>query len=257
MNKMNIGLVQYAFESSFPENKTRLLETIQKLLPQNLDLIILPEIFLGSPSSEAEMNVFSEHYKNFLPELCEISKKHHVSFYGSVIEKNKSVLHNTAIYIEDGKIIASYPKIHLFKFEKEHTIYAPGTTPQIVDTKFGKMGMAVCYDLRFPELFRHYMEEGVKGVLISAQWPDTRMDHWITLLKARAIENQFYVIACNRTGTKSHLNLNYNGHSSVISPWGDVEILLSEEQITGTYVVDFDKIKSVRENFPFYQDKVL
>ncbi len=166
-------------------------------------------------------------------------------------------LYNTSlVFSPSGELAAAYRKIHRFGFDKGEavlmgaggelvTVRLPGTT----------MGIATCYDLRFPELFRALVDAGAETLVIAAGWPERRRSHWTLLAQARAVENQAYVLACGTAGT--HAGVPQAGHSIVVDPWGEVlaEAGSGEEVLT----VEFDpvKVSVTRERFPALKDRML
>ena len=135
----------------------------------------------------------------------------------------------------------------------EHKYLSPGHHPTIVDTSWGKMGLAICYDLRFPELFRVYALAGAKIVFLPAEWPHPRLNHWQILLRARAIENQMYVVACNRVGTSK--DTHFCGHSCIIDPWGEVVAEIGEDDGILTAEIGINKVDEVRSSIPIFADR--
>ncbi|GGR74114.1 hydrolase [Streptomyces humidus] len=176
---------------------------------------------------------------------------------GSASAGGGSALYNTSlVFSPSGDLAASYRKIHRFGFDKGEavlmdagedlvTVRLPGTT----------VGVATCYDLRFPELFRGLVDAGAETFVIPAGWPERRREHWTLLARARAVENQAFVLACGTAGT--HAGVPQAGHSIVVDPWGEVlaEAGSGEEVVT----VDFDPAKAAvtREQFPALKDRVL
>ncbi|MEU0050102.1 carbon-nitrogen family hydrolase [Streptomyces sp. NPDC006184] len=166
-------------------------------------------------------------------------------------------LYNTSlVFSPSGELAAAYRKIHRFGFDKGEavlmgagrelvTVRLPGTT----------LGVATCYDLRFPELFRGLVDAGAEMLVIPAGWPERRRAHWTLLAQARAVENQAFVLACGTAGT--HSGVPQAGHSIVVDPWGEVlaEAGSGEEVLT----VDLDpaKVSATREQFPALKDRVL
>lgn len=254
---LKVGLIQYAIRDNKPrQNINALFKQIRTVLKKAPNLILLPEICIGGTTKKSEGTLYSEVHDECLQQLKLTAKKHHIWFYGSFFEKNNSLFYNTAHLVSPaGKVVASYPKIHLFRHEGEQKVFAAGHTPQIFSTPWGKAGLMICYDLRFPELARELTRRGAKVLLVTAQWPKIRREHWLALLKARAIENQVFVIACNRTGKKR--DLVYSGDSVVISPWGETLMHLKQSQVTGICSVDLKQVDAVRKQYPFLQDMVL
>jgi predicted amidohydrolase len=122
-----------------------------------------------------------------------------------------------------------------------------------MDLPWGPTGVAICYDLRFPELFRRYAVEGAKMVIIPAEWPIERAEHWTTLLKARAIENQMYIVAVNNVGESG--GTTFAGQSMIVDPWGKVVVAGGEEPGLFTAEVDFDRVNAIREKIPVFEDR--
>jgi omega-amidase len=128
-----------------------------------------------------------------------------------------------------------------------------GQAPLAIDLPWGNTGIAICYDLRFPELFRRYAADGAKMFIIPAEWPLERIEHWRALLIARAIENQVYVVACNaaeRTGDTT-----FGGHSMIVDPWGKVIIEGGESPMLLTAAIELDVINEVRGRIPVWEDR--
>jgi deaminated glutathione amidase len=162
------------------------------------------------------------------------------------------------IYNDQGERVARYDKIHLFDVHLPNTneIYREsdsieaGTTPVVINTPFGKLGVAICYDLRFPEFFRYMMTQGVEILIIPAAFThETGAAHWEILLRARAIENLCYVIAPNQGGFHKNGRRTF-GHSMIIDPWG---VILDCYKIGGGFVcaeIDLERLNKVRRTFP-------
>jgi predicted amidohydrolase len=177
---------------------------------------------------------------------------------GSVIERaDDGVLYNTAVLLDPaGALVASYRKIHRFGFGQGEAT-ALGRGDEVVTGKVGDavLGIAICYDLRFPELFRALVDAGATLLALPSSWPDKRIEHWRVLSKARAIESQAYVLACNAVG--SHSGYTLGGYCAVIDPWGQV---LAESGATEeSLVLDIDPgyVLKTRETFPVLPDRVL
>ncbi|MFJ9374997.1 carbon-nitrogen family hydrolase [Streptomyces sp. NPDC101455] len=166
-------------------------------------------------------------------------------------------LYNTSlVFSPSGELAAAYRKIHRFGFDKgEAVLMAAGSELTTVRLPETVMGLATCYDLRFPELFRGLVDAGAETLVLPAGWPERRRSHWTLLAQARAVENQSFVLACGTAGT--HAGVPQAGHSIVVDPWGEVlaEAGAGEEILT----VDFDpgKVAVTREQFPALKDRVL
>lgn len=173
---------------------------------------------------------------------------------GSTVERDETgQLFNTSILIgADGALLTSYRKIHLFGFgEGEPAVMTPGDRVVVHDN----IGLATCYDLRFPEQFRLLIDAGAEVVLLPAAWPAKRVGHWRLLAQARAVENQMYVVACNTAGT--HSGVAMGGGSVVVDPWGSVLAEAGTEQ--EVLIVDLDAalVAKTRASFPILADRRL
>ncbi|MFP8883431.1 carbon-nitrogen family hydrolase [Streptomyces mangrovi] len=169
-----------------------------------------------------------------------------------------TALYNTSlVFSPDGERVAAYRKIHRFGFDRgEATLMSAGAEPVTVDLPGITLGLATCYDLRFPELFRALTDAGARALVIPAGWPARRASHWSLLARARAVENQAYVLACGTAGT--HAGVPQAGRSAIIDPWGET---LAEAPDAGERVVtaelDPAYVDEVREDFPVLRDRVL
>lgn len=182
---------------------------------------------------------------------------------GSVVERAPDgTLYNTSLlFAPDGELAATYRKIHRFGFDRgEVALLGAGAEPVTVDVGGGTeetvLGLATCYDLRFPELFRALTDAGAKILAIPAGWPEKRAAHWSLLARARAVENQSYVLACGTAG--SHAGVRQAGRSAIVDPWGEVlaEVPDASEQII-TADLDLAQLARTREDFPALKDRVL
>lgn len=155
---------------------------------------------------------------------------------GSLPELHDGTIYNTAYVIDRGELIDSYRKLHLFSTMREDQFLGAGDKALVVDTSVGRLGIAICYDLRFPELFRKLALDGAEIICIPAEWPKPRQEHWQTLLRARAIENQLFIIASNCCGIQDKLD--FFGLSQLISPLGNLLAVAGE--VATELVADFD-----------------
>ncbi|MEW2571297.1 carbon-nitrogen family hydrolase [Streptomyces sp. NPDC047070] len=166
-------------------------------------------------------------------------------------------LYNTSlVFSPSGDLVATYRKIHRFGFDKgEAVLMGAGSELVTVRLPDTTVGLATCYDLRFPELFRGLVDAGAETLVVSAGWPERRRSHWTLLAQARAVEDQAYVLACGTAGV--HAGVPQAGYSIVVDPWGEVlaEAGAGEEVL----VVDFDpaRVGVTREQFPALKDRLL
>jgi predicted amidohydrolase len=166
-------------------------------------------------------------------------------------------LYNTSlVFSPSGELAATYRKIHRFGFDKgEAVLMGAGeelVTVRLPDTT---LGVATCYDLRFPELFRGLVDAGAEIFVVPAGWPERRRAHWTLLARARAVENQAYVLACGTAGT--HAGVPQAGHSIVVDPWGEVLAEAGSGEEVLTVELDPAKVATTREQFPALKDRLL
>jgi predicted amidohydrolase len=178
---------------------------------------------------------------------------------GSFVEAGETGLHNTtALLAPDGQLLASYRKMHVFGYgSREVELVTGGEQAVTVATDLGLLGLAICYDLRFPELFRAMVDQGAEIFIVPAAWPSARTEHWRVLARARAIENQAYVIACNGAGVSAPQAAELAGHSAVIDPWGAIEAEAGATPCVLTATVDRDRVAACRADFPALADRRL
>lgn len=248
---MKIALVQYCPEWEDKEtNKKKILSLVQDI--NGIELFIFPEMTLTGftmRSKEMSETIQGESFRFF----CSIAKEKTTNIFAGIIERRNNRIYNTLIHIKpNGNLSKLYRKVHPFSYSGENEHYNAGTKPAYTKIRNWRIGLTICYDLRFPELYRKYGKKKAHLIVNIANWPDTRIEHWRTLLKARAIENQCYVAGVNRIGKDPKLN--YVGFSSVFDPMG--KEIVAVESYEKVIVVDLNKnyVNEVREKFPFLDD---
>jgi predicted amidohydrolase len=215
---------------------------------------------------EARLHIFNEAQTESIERIAEVASRHKIWVHmGSipVVHDSGPQLANRSIVISDkGQIVARYDKIHLFDVDlksgeswRESSAYVGGETPVIVDTPLGRMGLAVCYDMRFPDLFSGYAKAGVDIITLpSAFTVPTGAAHWHTLLRARAIESECFVIAAAQCGLHEDGRETY-GHSLVVDPWGEVILDMGRTSGLGFVDLNLDKVDEVRQQIPVHQNR--
>ncbi len=224
------------------------------------DLIILPEVFNVGIAHDAfqqtSETVPGGETSKLLSSLAVKYKTNIIA--GSFIEKISDEQFGNACVMFDrnGQCISKYHKTHMFSYfgSCEGKYITPGEELVVTQTDVGKIGLSICYDLRFPELFRALTFSGAEIIICPAAWPQTRLEHWITLSKARAIENQVYFIPINQAGVIDNGRLNA-GNSMVINPWGEIVASMGMEEGILKTEIDLDEVHRIRESFPVLQDK--
>ena len=221
-------------------------------------LIVLPEMWntgyaLDQLDELADEN--GERTKNF---LSAFAKKHDVNIVGgSCAVKRQGKFWNTAYdFDRKGQLINEYDKVHLFGLMQEDRFIAPGNSESSFEIDGIKSSCVICYDIRFPEWERKLMSSGAKILFVSAQWPDVRIKQWEILLRARAIENQAFVVAANRVGDAP--NDHFNGHSLIIDPFGEIIAngCSGQEEIVSA-ILDLSLVDKARGNIPVFKDRRL
>jgi predicted amidohydrolase len=251
---MRIGLFQYSpvWEDK-EQNKKKILEILSSS-KSNFDLIVFPEMTLTGFSMKTSLaEVFDINESPTLNFFYNLAKEFSTNIAAGFIEKEDEKVFNTLFFINrNGEIISKYRKIHLFSFAREDKFYNSGKKPAIVENENLKVGLSICYDLRFPELFRYYAKSKVDLILNIANWPQSRIEHFVHLLKSRAIENQCFVAGVNRVGYggKDY----YDGRSSIFDPLGDEIVCTKDEEKLIEAEIDVTKVQKVREQFPFLDD---
>ncbi|MBI9035640.1 MAG: hypothetical protein JEZ03_14350 [Bacteroidales bacterium] len=252
--KINISLSQIQIELGNPQfNLETSIFQIVEANKRGSDVILFPELWTTGYELDNCENLAKEN--QFLSsKLKDLSSKFDITIGGSMIIAAQNQFYNEfRLFFPNGSI-AAYRKIHLFGLMNEKKHFTAGESPIIINSPIGKIGLATCYDLRFPELFRVYGIEQVDMVFIVAEWPLKRIQHWDTLLKARAIENQFFVAAVNTIGIIN--NETFGGSSTIIDPWGETIVSGSkdkQELLSGQ--CDLEKVKSARSNISVFTDR--
>lgn len=219
------------------------------------DVIILPEMWnIGYALNEAPQlaDVDGHRTISYFSDFC---KKHEVNVIaGSIAMKEASGISNCAIvFNRKGEVVLRYRKAHLFQLMDEHLHLASGSEAGLFELDGVKCGLMICYDIRFPEWARKYALHGAEVLFVPAQWPHPRLEHWRTLLQARAIENQISVVACNRSGKSGETE--FVGHSVVIDPWGNRIAELNDKEAVLHAEIDLDLIPAVRKKIPIFADR--
>ena len=221
------------------------------------DLVLLPELWPNGGFSYDTWEARAESLDGDVVSALRAATRDlgAVVHMGSFVERDDAGrLFNTSVLLDrDGSILTTYRKVHLFGFgEGEPKLMTAGDGPVVHD----RFGLATCYDLRFPEQFRGLLDAGAQVVLLPAAWPAKRVGHWRLLARARAIENQSYLLACNTAGT--HAGVQMGGYSAVVDPWGEV-LAEAGPDAEEVLVVELDDelVARTRASFPVLADRRL
>ena len=259
---MKVLLLQ--FNSVWHDTQANLTR-LQALLDQQpnldeVDLVVLPETFHAGFSMQPEC--FAESVDGDISQaLAALAQRYQFYVVAGVAQKQihskcdgqQETFFNRALAFDrQGRQIGSYSKQKLFSYAGEDHAFAAGHTAQIIELDGQRVALFICYDLRFPELFRSVAKQ-VQGMIVIANWPASRQLHWETLLQARAIENQCVVIGVNRTGEDGN-GLRYVGGSSAFNPLGERLVYAQENQLDAVFDVAWSQTDQVREEFRFLDD---
>lgn len=213
------------------------------------DLIVLPELWNIGYCSFDSYHIASEPLKGETFQM--ISRKaRDLNAYilaGSIVEKSGSKFYNTSLLIDPcGLLVGYYRKIHLFSYNSlENKLLNRGRDTVAVKTKFGLLGLATCYDLRFPELFKNlFLNKKVEVFLVPSAWPYSRLEHWRILNRSRSIENQSFLISSNCTGMMN--GVKFAGHSMIIDPLGNILAEGGTKECIIRANIDLNMIKKIR-----------
>ena len=221
------------------------------------DLIVLPELWnIGFMSFDRYVPEAEDREGPTLSALRNAARDLKVHIHtGSFVEKEGGKLFNSSYLLSpQGEILANYRKIHLFGFNsKETQILNHGNQVVVAETSLGKMGMATCYDLRFPELFRRMVEKGAEFFLVCSAWPYPRLEHWIMLNRVRALENQCFLVSANSVGMNG--GSQFVGHSMMVNPWGIILASGGDDEAILRAEFDLSEVRSARERFPALADR--
>lgn len=231
---------------------------IERAAASGSDLVIFPELWSTGFNYPKNVGLVDAH-ESVWERLGQWAKLHSIWLSGTILAKSESgkPVNRAYLYDSHGRLVAHYDKIHLFSLQREHRYLEAGNEIVLVDTAIGKIGFTTCYDVRFPELWRRLALEGAEMVICPAGFPDPRLEHWQTLLRARAIENQYFVLGVNTCGTQTlgSIELSYFGHSTCIDPWGEVQVVADRSPGLTTAEVNLDQVAEVRSKLKVFADR--
>lgn len=256
---MKVAILQLSFNDN-EEKETRISQVeniFQEIKPT--DLVLLPEVWnIGYYSFDRYIDESETLEGETVTRLSALAEKNGTYiFSGTFIERDGDKLYNTAVLLDPkGNLCGSYRKMHLFGIGSEERKYlSAGDKTTVVDTEFGKIGMAICYDLRFPELHRRLSAQGAEIILSCAAWGYPRVENWSVLNQARAIENQCYYMTCGCAGTS--YGKSYIGRSMAIDPWGNIVTSAGEQEAILQFEIDHKQVGKARQQLSFLRDRIL
>jgi len=255
MSTLTITGIQTSLHWEDPAANLSMFEEKIKSISGKTEIVVLPEMFSTGFSMKPEELAETMNGET-VKWMKRIAAEKKIILTGSVIMEEGGEYFNRLIWMLPNGQYGIYDKRHLFAYAGEDEQYTPGTKRLIASVKGWKINLLVCYDLRFPVWARQQLQpEGLEfDVLIYvANWPERRIHAWKTLLQARAIENQCYVVGVNRVG-KDDNNIYYSGNSMVADPMGEVIYDKTHEEDVFTVTLQKDKIEEVRAKLPFWKD---
>lgn len=239
------------------EDKDSNFESLASLLSDHTikegSLIILPEMFATGFSMDFAKLAENPDDSPTLTFLAELAKKHRSAILAGIALNRDGILTNDAVLIDSsGQIVGDYSKIHPFTPSGEGAAGSAGSWVKTMPLGDWTLAPFVCYDLRFPEIFR-LATPAAELLIVLANWPSPRVEHWVTLLKARAIENQAYVIGVNRVGSDPHLD--FPGRSLIIDPKGEILAEGGDSVEILSATLDLTTVQQWRRDFPASDDR--
>lgn len=236
------------------DDKDRAIDNAVRFIRQcrGSDLIVLPELWnVGFMSFDRYISDAETPNGKTLSTMREAAKENGVYLHmGSFPLQSEGKYYNASFLLSpEGEVLGEYRKIHLFAFNsRESEILSPGDMTCIVETPLGVIGLATCFDLRFPELFRHMVDMGAEVFLVCSAWPYPRLEHWGLLNRARAVENQCILVSANSAGINR--GVTFVGHSMIIDPWGTVLAGCGDDESVARTRIDDGVVRDARNRFP-------
>ncbi|MCP8970818.1 carbon-nitrogen family hydrolase [Ectobacillus ponti] len=234
------------------ETASRALAEAMKEQP---DVVVLPELWTTGYDLTRLDVLADENGEKSRALLSGWAKGYAVNLVGgSIAKRTETGVTNTMyVYNRAGELVSEYSKAHLFQLMDEHKYLEAGSSEHSFELENVPCAGFICYDIRFPEWLRAHTSKGAQVLFVVAEWPQPRLAHWRTLLQARAIENQCFVVACNRAGNDP-ANV-FAGHSLVLDPWGEVVAEAGEAPELLVAELDFAKVPEVRRGIPVFADR--
>lgn len=259
--KTTLSLAQISIEPNDPiKNLLKTEAFVKEAKNKHADMIVFPEMWTTGFNIQY-LQKYSHHFTHTVSAIARLAQKYSLWICGSLpmMSQQRRITNTCMLFTPEGTIATSYDKIHLFSPSVEEMQMQAGEHLVTFDHAWGKSGFAICYDLRFPELFRSYALQGVKLVFLIAAFPYPRLTHWSTLIRARAIENQMYMVCVNRVGTEElqHAgSLTFFGSSMIVNPWGDIVMLGDEiQEMLLTTEIDLRVVDTIRNDIQVLNDR--
>lgn len=253
MSSLNVCIIQSNLHWENHQTNLDMFEEKINSIKIGTELVILPETFTTGFSMKP--TVLAEEMNGKTIEwMKRLAIEKRIILTGSLFVKDGDNYHNRLIWMLPNGEYGFYDKHHLFSYAEEDQHFSAGNKRLITSVKGFKINTQICYDLRFPVWSRQSSENEFDILLYVANWPEKRNHAWKTLLQARAIENQCYVIACNRIGEDGN-GIKYSGDSCIINPLGEIIVSSAYDEIHLYYTIQKESIENIRNQFPFMKDK--
>jgi len=268
---LTIALAQMDILTGQPEaNLARARNLTAQAREAGADLLLLPELWLHGYDLERAGEWAAPLGEGGFAHMAALARESGLYLAGSLMERHagggsgepgragsgepgRAVSNTAVLYAPDGTLLGSYRKIHLFRLMQEHRYLVPGDHATLCPTPWGPVGLAICYDMRFPELFRAMALAGAVLFLVPAQWPVRRVEAWYLLVRARAVENELIVAACNRVGDDGQVT--FTGRSCVVDPWGNTLVEGDDRERLLIAQVDLREVRKARRYLTVYEDR--
>ncbi len=253
MKRLSVSALQFNLAvGNIDSNLAKGFAALRRVAEQGAQLAVLPEMW-SCGYDYRNLVALAQQTPRVLERWQQVCRETGLVCVGSLPEPGNGRIYNTAYVIDRGELVASYRKLHLFSTMQEDRFLAAGDGTLVAETSIGRLGVAICYDLRFAELFRKLALEGAEIICLPAEWPKPRQEHWNTLLRARAIENQLFVVASNCCGVQGKLD--FFGHSQLISPLGHLLAVAGEEETELLAEFDFAEMETYRQQIDILGDR--
>lgn len=261
MSQVIVSVAQMDVKLANPRvNWTKMQQMTTQAKQQGSNLVVFPELWDVGFALEQSKEFASSLSGGLFAQVVGLSKQQGIFITGSMMEKRGLGVSNTAPMVSPTSgVLGAYRKIHLFPLMQEDRYLTAGEATLNISMPWGQTAVAICYDLRFPELFRRYALEGARLVLVPCQWPEPRLEHYRTLLRARAIENGLFIVVTNRVGVDVNEDngqeTRYFGHSSIIDPWGNIVFEAGHAEGVYTAQLNLEEADQARRAMPVLNDR--